>query len=533
MLLRKPYAFLIKHFRIIHIILSAMMIYLVIRTNSIRMFLNEYIINQTSTVGLSLTDNYINTLMYIFPFLIIVLSIIIIALMHQKNKPIIFYIINIGLSLIVVIMYSISFSVLTDMQGQLVDLRVSKALRDFIVILLLAQAVITVLNVIRAIGFDVKKFNFTEDLMALEITDVDNEEFEFDIKIDSDKIRRKANKRKRYIGYIYKENKLVIQIIIAVLSIITCFIVILNVFVFHKTYTQNVSFSTDEFIMNINNVYITNKDYRGNTLKKDSLFVILDLNVRTRGTKKLFLNTGKMELQIGDNVYYHDYVYKDKLIDLGNTYYNNEISRDSNNYLIVYEIPKSLKNKKMMFKYINNISSKIGSLSVKSIDVNLNARDLDKVKKEQNYNIGDTIDFKGSVLKNSTFSISEMFIENGYKLNYKVCLKECYDLVEYVRPSVYNSYEKTLFKLNSSLVLDETLNSNVKNINNLFSTYSEINYTINNEEKIDKTIIKEVIPNKAKEDNINYFEVLREVKDSDKIIIKFKVRDYVYNYVVK
>ena len=139
MLLRKPYAFLIKHFRIIHIILSAMMIYLVIRTNSIRVFLNEYIINQTSTVGLSLTDNYINTLMYIFPFLIIVLSIIIIALMHQKNKPIMFYIVNILLSLIIVVMYSICFSALTDMQGQLVDLRVSKALRDFIVILLLVQ----------------------------------------------------------------------------------------------------------------------------------------------------------------------------------------------------------------------------------------------------------------------------------------------------------------------------------------------------------------------------------------------------------
>ena len=38
---------------------------------------------------------------------------------------------------------------------------------------------------------------------------------------------------------------------------------------------------------------------------------------------------------------------------------------------------------------------------------------------------------------------------------------------------------------------------------------------------------------KSIKDNINYFEVLREVKDSDKIIIKFKVRDYVYNYVVK
>ena len=43
MILRKPYALLIKNFKLIHIILSLMMIYLFYKTNAILSFLGEYI----------------------------------------------------------------------------------------------------------------------------------------------------------------------------------------------------------------------------------------------------------------------------------------------------------------------------------------------------------------------------------------------------------------------------------------------------------------------------------------------------------
>ena len=53
MVFRKPYAFLIKNFKLIHVILSALMIYLSIKCNSIFNIYNSLVKSENvSTVGL-------------------------------------------------------------------------------------------------------------------------------------------------------------------------------------------------------------------------------------------------------------------------------------------------------------------------------------------------------------------------------------------------------------------------------------------------------------------------------------------------
>ena len=80
MILRKPYAFLVKHFKLIHILLTLVIAFLVYRTNIILNFLNEYIAsNQTSPID-NLTNTMFNIWMFIFPFIVIVLSLVIISL---------------------------------------------------------------------------------------------------------------------------------------------------------------------------------------------------------------------------------------------------------------------------------------------------------------------------------------------------------------------------------------------------------------------------------------------------------------------
>ncbi|MDD2505678.1 MAG: hypothetical protein PHF21_05395, partial [Bacilli bacterium] len=57
--------------------------------------------------------------------------------------------------------------------------RSSLAYRDFFIILSLPQYYFLIMSIIRGIGFDVRKFNFTKDLEELEIKSEDDEEFEF------------------------------------------------------------------------------------------------------------------------------------------------------------------------------------------------------------------------------------------------------------------------------------------------------------------------------------------------------------------
>ena len=51
MILRKPYGFLIKHFRLIHLILTTLYIYLAIKVNSLLKFYNNFISGSESKLN--------------------------------------------------------------------------------------------------------------------------------------------------------------------------------------------------------------------------------------------------------------------------------------------------------------------------------------------------------------------------------------------------------------------------------------------------------------------------------------------------
>ena len=87
MILRKPYKFLIKHFKLIHLLLFLPIIYLIINTNSIYQFFGEYIKNNyTFANNGNLAGSYINIFMYFAILLIVAIALIIYYLMRQKKK---------------------------------------------------------------------------------------------------------------------------------------------------------------------------------------------------------------------------------------------------------------------------------------------------------------------------------------------------------------------------------------------------------------------------------------------------------------
>ena len=65
MILKKPYAFLIKHFKLIHLLLCIPLVYLLIRTGAIATFLNSYVSANYYTSQTNLAGTYINYFMYL------------------------------------------------------------------------------------------------------------------------------------------------------------------------------------------------------------------------------------------------------------------------------------------------------------------------------------------------------------------------------------------------------------------------------------------------------------------------------------
>ena len=66
MILRKPYAFLIKNFKIIHLVLTVLMIYIIYRLNGISKFIYNYIDNvANSSNNINFNNRYFFSIIYI------------------------------------------------------------------------------------------------------------------------------------------------------------------------------------------------------------------------------------------------------------------------------------------------------------------------------------------------------------------------------------------------------------------------------------------------------------------------------------
>ena len=63
MILKKPYAFLIKHFKLIHLLLLIPLVYLFSKTFSIANFLNIYVKASYYTSEVDIASHYINYFM--------------------------------------------------------------------------------------------------------------------------------------------------------------------------------------------------------------------------------------------------------------------------------------------------------------------------------------------------------------------------------------------------------------------------------------------------------------------------------------
>ena len=175
MILKKPYAFLIKNFRLIHLILTGLIGYLLFRTFNLYNFFSRYVENVYATLGDALPSNYITIFMFLVSIIIIVFSLAMFLLMKKKDKPKNLYI---GLSsyyilyFIGLILYFVLFK---SMETSQMTIRNAMIIRDLTFIIIFPQAALLILSLIRAVGFDIKRFNFSKDLKELDINEEDNE----------------------------------------------------------------------------------------------------------------------------------------------------------------------------------------------------------------------------------------------------------------------------------------------------------------------------------------------------------------------
>ena len=394
------------------------------------------------------------------------------------------------------------------------------AIRDLIFISSLPQYLILVLLVIRALGVDLKKFGFQDDKEYLDLEEKDNEEFEFEVNVDKDKYRRELKKQWRYFNYFYQENKRVLQIIVmgvfvGLIGFSTYYFNVTN-----KVYKQGEKFSANQYTIQVNEAYVTDKDFSGNLIlgeNSNKKFVILDITV-TNNTSSRTMNMDRFHLLNGLTSVTNTLKYNKSFIDLGKPYVKKELTRgETRNFLLIYQVDSKLENDGFVFAYQGIVNSQ----KLKAKKVKLKPLDLSKPTLEQEKKSGEdlTIIFPNRKKKNVQFLDLNYLVATNY--HYERCTSsDCY-----ITTGDLKAKEGKILMVLSFVSEDFDTSELV----DFSSKYGTINYVNNNKET--KGVAVAIALNRIYQGNYLYFSVPEEVKDSNKVSLNFTVRDkkYVYN----
>ena len=535
MILKKPYAFLIKHFRIFHLLLLLPIAYLINKTFKIVTFFRTYVSNNYTTNIINLAGEHINFFMYLAVLMIIVIVIPIYYLMRQKEKSTKLYFFTLIYYIFLFILISIFHSILSGMERDVISAQTARAYRDISFVLCIPEYFFFIYTLIRGIGFDVKQFNFANDLKDMEITDIDSEEFEFSINVEGYKIKRNLRRFIREFNYYIKENVFIFSCIGIVIAITIITGLYMHFRVYNRTYRESDRMTHNFFNMEIEDSMLTNMKMDGTIIKEGKYYLVLKLLIENKSTNSYELDYTNFRLVINNENIYPTLDRGEYFIDYGTPYYKEKIKGGtSNTYALVYELDKSQIQNEYEIRILENIDYRIGEVTPQYKILNLKPTKVMDIKTLDTYEIGKTINLKDTALGYTTFKLNDYQLTNSYIYDYDYCYSNnnCTKLKDMLTPDTTGIIEKTtLLVLNMEYSLDKTTvyASNIKTDTKFFDNYLSIEYTNGDTTKI--LSLKNRTTNKMK--NALVFELREEVNNADSINLLITVRNQRYKIKLK
>ncbi len=527
MIFRKPYAFLIKYFKVINAILAIISCYIAYRFYNIIVFFNDYIANgYTGIFYKGFSNTYISSFMFLLIILILIGLSGIILLFIYKKKPIKEYLFIVIYYIILMVYLNIVKNTMVSLEMAAITAETSRVFRDVSMILILPQIIIIIIFIFRTFGYNLKKFEFDKDIK--EISSEDNEEFEFTFKNDGIKAKRTVRRFGREFIYYVKENKLIVSIIAVVLVILGIYFGIKSLpEIVDKEYSQNDSFTVGKATYNINDSIITNIDYKGDIITKDSYYVVLKLSVINNDIDNLKIDYNNFLLKVNDEYIYPITDKNKHFIDYASDNSKGIIKANGKRViLLVYKIMSDEVKKNYTLRVDNGSVYSKNKVVARFNYVEITPILVDKVSIGNTFNMGDELVLNNTNLGNTTFKIINYRITDSYMYEYEQCiLKTCSKYKDIVNID-YTKNDKTLMVINYAFKLDDTVPyyESYKSVNSFANHFLKVKYTYNKEEKIAN--VSDVTPEKLKDKLV--LQTTKEIKDSSNIYLTINVRNKEY-----
>lgn len=540
MIIKKPYAFIIKHFRLIHLLLLIPMIFLLTQTREIITFFSDYVANNYSLgnstdVLSSLASNYINIFMYLAVILILVVLIILSVVLQRKDKPTKFYNISIVYYIVMFVLITVSFAIFRSIENNTLDPVFARLIRDLSTIIHYSQYIFIIYTAIRGVGFNIKKFDFKSDLDELQISSEDSEEVEFLIGIDSYKAKRSIRRFFRELKYYYKENKFIFIIIFIILIGIAGTMLYMNEEVYQRVYHEKDSIASGYLNFTIKDSYISNLSQNGTILKEDKYYVILQLEITNRYREDHEFNYVNLELTINNEYYTPSLSIANYFADYGNPYNGSPIKGNtSNDYILVYEIDQYLINQNFLLTVYSHYDGSVGGLGTVNNIIELDPTLISDTITSSNVTMGTHINFRDTNLGNSDFAIIDYEFTNRHVYTYEYCIQESNCITSTGSINLNYTTDGTRMRL---MVLDYelTLDNEIpymaisRSYRSFFQDFTRLEYQINGETYQYAVTIEN--PTSYSEKAV--IKVPREIENADRIELVVNIRNREYRIILK
>jgi hypothetical protein len=534
MILKKPYAFLIKHFKLVHFVLFGLASFFAYKVAPIVSFFRDYVDNNYSTkLGLDALQKFVPFYIIIIAGVLFVINTLIMFLLSNKSKKIGFYLFYalyfIGL---VIALFNVD-KTLVGIASSPMNVNLARIYRDMSLILLIPVIVFAIVALLRSMGFNVSQFHLGDNYRDLTITEEDNAEVEVSIGIETYKTARGFRRFIREFKYYWLENKLMVIILILFLLGIGGY------FIYSGIENKTISYKIGDTVqlssmsLTLDDVILTNLDAGGNTISTGKYYVVLRVIANNNTSEEQKLDYNIFKVYFGNQEHVDVGVNLGKyFLDYGQPVSNAKVSANSSSvFALAYELTKEQASKALELRFNTGIVSKKDSHIVKTGIIKIYPIVISEVKNVGSINKNTTLNLSGTHLLKTTFAVSDYLITDRYMYTYTSCVTDNINCHEYKDIIGRESSSELIFVLNGKLTLDKdsafAKNSNAQS--KFGSTFFKAEYTKDGVTKISS--LSNVTPKSFTNGYI--FKVSSGIENADKINLLVTIRDKRYRIALK
>ena len=528
MIIKKPYAFLIKHFRLIHGLLFGLLLFLVINSLNIYTFFNSYAVSHSYINQANLADNYVSFLMYIVTIVSVLITFVIYFILSLKDKGNRLYLIIILYYIVLFIYFIYIHSIFVGLEEKYLDLESVRLFRDISLIALLPQIIFILIIFARTLGFNIKQFEFKKDLEEMQIDVTDNEEVEVTFGNDTYKIARFFRKFLRLTKYFLLENKLFVIASVSLVVIGISVFTYTKLNVYKESYNESQEIQASFLWFNVKESFTTDADINNIKIKDNKHYVLVNVNINNKSSVNYPVDRDTFRLEVNGELLFPIFSAADKFYDIGVLFTPREILSGINqDYIVAFEVDDEFRASEYLFK----IKNSTGSSNYK--DVILKPKNLNVEIDKSTFKLPNKFDLSDTLLKNSELEINSYEIGEKFKEPYKFTINgEVKNGVYSIMPSESNRGRVLLIKFKAKLKLDEStyMSTKIKTPADLLSYYGIIKYRYQGNYysvKLNKIDMDYDIQD-------SYFlEIPKEVENANKIDLIILIRGVKYTINLK